>query len=150
MAFKSLFTFFTHEPHESHESLFRALLMSNSLPFMRLGDEHGEYYILQLDSSIYSKKTILKTAYWYTDKLYILLQKDDKDKNLINVLFRLKNTSSSDITKIIEEFQNTLIDFSVRELIEDETSDIHTAIVKRAFSEVLSKKDINIMQEYGI
>lgn len=111
-------------------------------------DNFGAYEIFKVDASVFSIKTILKTTYWFTDRCYIQLGYSD-DKKFIRVILRPKDESQSLDSSIPGDFANALIDHSLRDLVLEETKDIQTVIVRRAFAEALSKKEEELFSKLG-
>ena len=103
---------------------------------------------LRLDSSIYSPELVMRTAYWFTDRIYIYITRNSADNNLLEVFFRNKE-ENTDLNHIAHEFLNSLIDQAVRKQVERETHEIREIIVKKAFSEALSAKDQTLMKKLG-
>lgn len=85
----------------------------------------------------------MQTAYWFTDKYYLYI--DYIDQNHVTVYLRQKgkNEISSDVLK---EFCNSVLDQAVRLQIRTETEAVHSIIVKRAFSEVLSPSELSLQK----
>ncbi len=87
---------------------------------------------LLVDESIYSRETLLRTCYWFTDRCYLFVSRSGP--NLFSVRIRAK-AKASDLGTISGEFENALIDQQVRQDIEGETSRLRELIVAKAFAE---------------
>lgn len=83
---------------------------------------------LTLDFSLYSKKTLFRTCYKFTDKAFVYIKFDD---NAYKVFLTSKN-DTIDATKLTEEFTNELLDQELRELVLEDTKKIRDTIVTRA------------------
>ncbi|MBD3843782.1 MAG: His-Xaa-Ser system protein HxsD [Campylobacterales bacterium] len=83
---------------------------------------------ITLDFSIYSKKTLFRTCYKFTDKAFVYIKLDD---NTYKVFLTSKN-DTIEATKLIEEFTNELLDQELRELVLEDTKKIRDTIVTRA------------------
>lgn len=111
-------------------------------------DNFGTYEIFKIDASVFSINTILKTTYWFTDRCYIQLEYS-VDKKFICVILRPKDESQALDSSIPGDFANALIDHSLRALVHEETKDIQTIIVRRAFAEALPKKEKELFSKFG-
>jgi len=83
--------------------------------------------IIQLDKTIYSKGSILKSCYKYTNENYIFID-TTSDKYII--YFQSKTKSKANINE--KEFLNELLDQELRLQILKETQKIRDSIVSRA------------------
>ena len=91
-----------------------------------------EVLTLLVDESIYSRETLLRTCYWFTDRCYLFVSRSGP--NLFSVRIRVK-ARASDLGTISGEFENALIDQQVRQDIEGETARLRELIVAKAFAE---------------
>lgn len=103
---------------------------------------------LRLDPSIYPPDLVMRTAYWFTDRVYIYLTWETAEKKALRVYFRQKDEEFG-LGALACEFLNSLIDQAVRKQVETETHEIREIIIKKAFSEALPAKDRAIAQRYG-
>ncbi|HUW19430.1 MAG TPA: His-Xaa-Ser system protein HxsD [Sedimentisphaerales bacterium] len=87
---------------------------------------------VSLDVGLYSRDAILSTAYRFTHKCFINLLSYGVE--IAHVEFSNKNDDKSDLTVLVNEFLNELIDQQLRFRINSETKDIQRAIVKEAFA----------------
>lgn len=83
---------------------------------------------LTLDFSIYSKKTLFRTCYKFTDKAFVYIK---FDVNAYKVFLTAKN-DTIDTGELIAEFTNELLDQELRELVLEDTKKIRDTIVTRA------------------
>lgn len=88
---------------------------------------------ITLNTDLYTKEAVFKTCYWFTDKCYLFLDKED-DK--IIVFFKPKKEQSVDLNTIASDFLNELINQRVRTDVNNETGKIRELIVAQAFAEV--------------
>jgi len=86
------------------------------------------------DSAIYSKASVFRACYKFTDRAYLFLSRPDDDSNTIVITIKAKK-SGDDPNILIQEFCNELIDQGVRESLEKEFGVIRNLIVAQAFSE---------------
>ena len=91
----------------------------------------GDSAVVTIDPTVYSETAIFKTAYWFTDRFYLYL--DRTAAGAVRVELRSKEGLSADLVQSCSEFCNSLIDFQVRELVSRETAGIREALVKHAF-----------------
>ena len=111
-------------------------------------DELGNYCHFEIDSNIYSKLAILKTAYWFTENNYIQIK--IVEENYI-VELRVKDTSNENNNEIIcRDFINKIIDFELRQKIINETQSVRDLIIKKAFGEIVKTKEpiLNTSEEH--
>ncbi len=104
---------------------------------------------VRLDTSIYPVDLVMRTAYWFTDRVYIYLAWAVGEKNQLVVNFWQKE-DSGDLPTLACEFLNSLLDQAIRKQVETETHEIREIIIKKAFSEALSTKDRATVQQYGV
>lgn len=109
-------------------------------------DALGPFRVIYLPTDVYPLTAVYRAAYWYTDRYYLFLSYT-KDQQGINVTFRAKEGENLDFS--IQEFCNSVLDFIIREKVQQETKEIHSIIVKRAFSEALSSSEENAAQRLG-
>lgn len=103
--------------------------------------EFGTYRQVAFDVSIFPLPTTLKALYWFTERYYIQLEWEDALKTRLCVTFRSKDQSESVPESAVGEFCNALIDQSVRAQVQAETQLTRDIIVKKAFSEALSRRE---------
>ena len=89
---------------------------------------NSEY--IDFEKSIYSKSTLLKSCYKFTDRAYIYLKSiDENNKEVFRVFFEYKN---KDEKNLIGDFMNELLDQELRDIVSNETKKIREAIVAKA------------------
>lgn len=99
-------------------------------------DPLGQYVLIHVDITVYSRVAIFKTAYWFTDQYYVLLQKAEPESNNLQVELRLKvEANSSALEQAGGEFLNRLLDQQVRQDVIIETANIRDYLVRKAFFE---------------
>ena len=84
---------------------------------------------IELDSDIYTKSTVLKSTYKFTDRTYIYIN-NDTDKEEFVIYFTPKDDLS--IEMLSGEFMNELLDQELRSVVLDQTRKIRDVIVTRA------------------
>lgn len=89
----------------------------------------GSFKVI-VDSSIYSRESLLRACYWFTDRAYLLLT---RHKTNFCVHFRSKSDECVEI--ISGEFVNALNESELRSVIASETGQLKQLIVAKAFSE---------------
>jgi His-Xaa-Ser system protein HxsD len=93
----------------------------------------GQYSV---DTSIYSWGALFRTCYKFTDRSYLYLRRETAD--VVSVTFTAKN-AETDVSALIGEFANELIDQRLRSLINDETRSVRELIVAQAFAEIRTR-----------
>ncbi|MFS2225083.1 His-Xaa-Ser system protein HxsD [Pantoea sp. B65] len=94
----------------------------------------GDYFFVLADKEIYAIKAIMKTCYTLTDRFYMHVTK--ATDNQLSIYFYNKNTGApaSDIDRAAYEFLDLLHENQMRQMVLDETKEIHAEIVRKAFS----------------
>lgn len=83
--------------------------------------------MIRASKSLYSREVLLKTAYSFTDKVYLHLEQDEKDWI---ISWKSKEGQVIDAG----EFENELIAQSLREELLQQTMDLRKVILARAFA----------------
>ena len=91
----------------------------------------GPVRLVAIDTAVYDLKTVLKTAYWFTDRAYLHLQFGEERK--IEVRLRAKR-SDVDLESLVGDFMNDLLEQRLRELVAAETEGIRDLIFAHALS----------------
>jgi His-Xaa-Ser system protein HxsD len=86
-----------------------------------------------IDLTLFSIDAVMRAAYKFTDRCIVLLRRDD-DPNIL-VAFLAGRSTSTDVSTIVLEFNNELLDQQLRCRLEEQFSDVRTLIVAQAFSE---------------
>lgn len=86
---------------------------------------------LNLKKELYSKPTLLKACYKFTDLFYIFINQNPQDKSLYTLYFQLKDKNDK-AEDIIGKFNNELLDQELRAIILSETHKVRDTIVTRA------------------
>lgn len=99
-------------------------------------DGDGAVASVSIDPAIYSPDTALKAAYWLTDRAHIHVA--HRADGSLSAEIRLKGGRGGDpLKEICGEFCNSLIEFALRERIAAETENVQSALLQRAFIELL-------------
>lgn len=105
-------------------------------------DVFGICLNIKVDISLYSLAAIMKSTYWFTDKCFLYIHWADEEKQILTVSFRGKDDLNINVLhSIAGEFMNSVLDQVIRIKVEEETKVLKSIIVKRAFSEALSKPE---------
>ncbi len=92
-----------------------------------LNTTNTEY--IELEKALYSKNTILKACYKFTDKAYIYIKtKTNLNKDYFVIYFENKSNDKN----LIGNFMNELLDQELREIVNLETKKIRETIVTKA------------------
>lgn len=97
---------------------------------LSLGDSTA---VLQVDSTLYELDAILRACYKYTDRCYLFLTRDPGTEGLVNIFFMSKR--QSDLSEVMGDFCNELVDQSLRLALSQEFGPIRELVVAQAFSE---------------
>lgn len=84
---------------------------------------------VDLEKNIYSKSTIMKATYKFTDRAYIYIQfVSFEAKDYYRIYFK----SKIDSELLLDSFMNELLDQELRMLVANETKKIREVIVSKA------------------
>jgi His-Xaa-Ser system protein HxsD len=98
----------------------------------------GEKVLVKIDGNIHPKEAVLKAAYWATEHCHIRLV-SEPDGTINAEIQRKDDSGAVTLATACYDFENALIDFTMRIRIASETRELHEALLKRAFHEALSK-----------
>ena len=106
-------------------------------------DDLGKYLVVTMDTCIYPLTAVMKSTYWFTDRCFVFLNWDNPTLKTLSVYFRMKAEESDNkaLMQIAGEFLNSVLDQIIREKLDEDTKELKSIIVKRAFSEAISKKE---------
>lgn len=86
----------------------------------------------KLDSNIFSKDAIIKCIYWYTKNFNINLELIGK---YFVIQFIPKSSNESfNLDSVIQQLNQDLIDYNLRDIVTKETGNIRDLITAKAFS----------------
>lgn len=87
------------------------------------------------NTEIYSKDTIFKCLYWYGDKFHTNVSFSDQDTYKIELSVidngQIQNT---DLDLYLSKLERDLVDFSLRQIVNNETQAIRELLIAKAFS----------------
>ena len=86
---------------------------------------------------IYSKEVLLKTAFAFTDSMYIHL-----DTNETQYLVELSSKTKVDEEMLYKQFENELIAQETRRVVAEKTKAIRELLVARSLSSTIMSTDI--------
>jgi His-Xaa-Ser system protein HxsD len=87
---------------------------------------------LQISEAVYSRTALLRTCYWFTDRCYIFVTKEASG---FAVEIRAKAGQELDHDELVGAFQNALLDFQLRQDIEQQTGKIRELLVAKAVAD---------------
>src|SRR5687767_4882427 len=90
----------------------------------------GAVFIVKVDLRVFSMDSLLKTAYWYTNRCYLHLQFGAKD----TVEARFKVKPGSTVENLPERFLNDLLDQTLQERVAKESEAVRNLILAHALS----------------
>lgn len=104
---------------------------------MSLPDNHiknGEI-IVYLDSVLFSKDSIFKCLYWYTEN-FSVKSEINLEEHFIKISLRQKESTKidSDLENILLKLERDLLDFNLRDIVTKETKNIRDLLIAKAFS----------------
>lgn len=91
---------------------------------------NDEKIVIRIEDAIYSSAVIHKCFYWYSNKFDIDITKSENF-----FIINIKNIPVGfDRKAFVSNIKKNLIDFHTREIISEETSNIRTLLVAKAFA----------------
>ena len=100
---------------------------------------------LNVDERIYTVSALLRAAYWFTDRTYIFVSKPNENFLRVQIKAKpptLEAPSRLSLADIAGEFGNSLLDYQLREVIEERTGKIRELLITKALSEATVMKDL--------
>ena len=101
------------------------------LEIMEQSCENGKAIKVTLDAKVYSKATLLKSTYKFTDKAYIYIQTKERTVDTGYIVY-FKEKDQNSLGDILDQFMNELLDQELRQIVLLETKQVRDTIVARA------------------
>lgn len=101
-------------------------------------DVSGEILTLTVDQRVYSATALMRAAYWFTDNAYIFISQSSEQSLCVHIKAKppsLDAPARPSLQNIAGEFGNALLDYHLREIIEERTGNIRDLLVARALGE---------------
>jgi His-Xaa-Ser system protein HxsD len=98
------------------------------------GIKDDEIFVF-VDISIYSKDSIFKCLYWYSDKFHVNVS--HASENILRISVKQISTellSMQEKEDILIKLERDLIDYNLRDIVTKETKNIRDLLVAKAFS----------------
>ena len=95
---------------------------------------HDGIIELRISSKLFSKETVLKTLYCFGDKFLIDISTIEDDFLVTLKPMSNLNLTHDDLEHYLQKVQRDLIDFDLRETINNQTTNIRELLVAKAFS----------------
>jgi His-Xaa-Ser system protein HxsD len=86
---------------------------------------------VSIDKTLYEREAVLKAAHRFTDRYNVILDAHDSE-----FVISFKPKADADLTYVVDNFRNELIDEQVRCIVQKECGEIRDQIVKKAFSPI--------------
>ncbi len=87
---------------------------------------------IYLNHSFYSKSSIIKTLYWYSDRF--IFQFNTKNEYFHLILNPIEELELEEMEKLFHLLNRDFLDFQLRQVIHEETKNIRDLITAKAFS----------------
>jgi His-Xaa-Ser system protein HxsD len=100
---------------------------------------------LNVDERVYSVTALLRAAYWFTDRAYIFVSKPNEHSLRVQIKAKpptLETPSRLSLPDVAGEFGNALLDYQLREVIEERTGKIRGLLVTKALGEANLMRDL--------
>jgi His-Xaa-Ser system protein HxsD len=91
--------------------------------------------IIYLEETLYSKDSIFKCVYWYSDKFDIAI--DTVDEKYYEIKLRplpMASLGNGDIETYFYKLKRDFIDFNLRDIVTKETENVRDLLIAKAFS----------------
>jgi His-Xaa-Ser system protein HxsD len=85
--------------------------------------------LCKLDSNFFSKESISKCLYWYSDRFLIDIRLQD-----CNYVIKLQPKGNENLEILIQKINQDFIDYNLRQIVTNETTTIRELIIAKAFS----------------
>lgn len=95
----------------------------------------GNTIVIFLDTALYSKDSIFKCLYWYSDKYHASVS--FASANTFKILIRPNSSismSEEQLDSLLLNVERDLIDFNLRDIVTKETKNIRDVLIAKAFS----------------
>jgi len=90
--------------------------------------------IVFADTNLYSKDSIFKCLYWYGAKFHTNISIENNQYKISLTPVAEKELSKQEIDTIVQQLNNDLIDFNLRDIVSKETANIRDLLIAKAFS----------------
>jgi His-Xaa-Ser system protein HxsD len=107
--------------------MINAAQRQESCVFQRID---GHTITAVIDKAVYGRNALLRTCYWYTDKLYIFISVEDSGK--FRIRFRSQNDQAIEVETLAARFMNDLLENELRVQIAKETENVRDMLVAKA------------------
>lgn len=97
-------------------------------------DSSNHTFNFNITQDMFSKEVIMKSLYWYQDTYDIDI--NDNSLNSLGVIMRSKkkiNLSIEEQEEFINKLKRDFIDYSLRQIVTDETKNIRDLLIAKAF-----------------
>src|SRR4051794_9385969 len=91
--------------------------------------------VVCIDERVYTRAAVLRTAYWFTDRAYVLITKlteNTFDVRIKPKLPSLESPASTSADELMGEFCNQLLDHQLREDIAERTNSVRELLIAKA------------------
>ncbi|OQP57107.1 hypothetical protein A3860_11115 [Niastella vici] len=95
--------------------------------------QNGEI-IASVDGSLYSSQTVFKCTYWFGDKFHVNVQQESGDYVITLRPMPNANISEGELPYYLQKLERDLVDFHLRDIVNNETGSIRELLVAKAFS----------------
>lgn len=88
--------------------------------------------LIELDSNIFSRESITKCLYWYSNGYFI-------DLKLVDGVYKINfepfnEISKNEIIELKKKLNQDFLDYNLREIVKHQTTNIRELIIAKAFS----------------
>jgi len=101
----------------------------NYIDYLLKNVELGKSTKIDYDLDLYNKKTLYRTCYKFTDKVFVYIEQKSDTK--LEVFFTAKE-DNVDLFDIVNEFSNELLDQQLRQVVLEDTKKVRDSMVVRA------------------
>jgi His-Xaa-Ser system protein HxsD len=97
-----------------------------------------EVFAFTIDERIYSVEAVMRTAYWFTDRAYLVISKPSEHSLRVYVKAKpptLESPRAEPPDDLAREFGDALLNNELREAVERQTGKIRELVIAKAFAE---------------
>lgn len=88
----------------------------------------GQQISVCVDETIYDRATVLRACYWHLEHCYFFVRRTAPGVLTVDISAK----GDADVHRVAGEFQNSLLEYEVRRLVQAETGKIRELLVAKA------------------
>lgn len=98
-------------------------------------DNHinGDEIIVFLEVGLYSKDSIFKCLYWYSNQFITKIQTSE-DSRFYCISIKRMNSDDTNLIDVLRKLERDFLDFNLRDIVTKETQNVRDLLIAKAFS----------------